>query len=111
MRPAAVKLLRRELAEHLTESQVNAMNLRVQREVQATAQLTSPHTVAVYDYEQTTDDVLYYAIKLLNGLDTETLVRRHGPQPAERVVYLLRQACESLAETHHRHLMHRDIKP
>jgi hypothetical protein len=111
VRPAAVKLMRRELAGHLTESQVNAMNLRFQREVQATAQLTSPHTVAVYDYGQTTDGVLYYAMELLNGLDAETLVRRHGPQPAERVVHLLRQACESLAEAHHRHLVHRDIKP
>jgi len=111
VRPAAVKLLRRELAGHLTDSQVNAMNVRFQREVQATAQLTSPHTVAVYDYGQTTDGVLYYAMELLNGLDAETLVKRHGPQPAERVVYLLRQACESLAEAHHRHLVHRDIKP
>ncbi|MGH2900483.1 MAG: serine/threonine-protein kinase, partial [Solirubrobacteraceae bacterium] len=111
VRPAAVKLLRREVADHLSQSQVNAMNLRFQREVQATAQLTSPHTVAVYDYGQTTDGVLYYAMELLNGLDAETLVRRHGPQPAERVVRLMRQACESLAEAHHRHLVHRDIKP
>ena len=111
VRPAAVKLLRRELAAHLTDSQVNAMHLRFQREVQATAQLTSPHTVAVYDYGQTPDGLLYYAMELLNGLDAETLVRRHGPQPAERVIYLLRQACASLAEAHHRHLVHRDIKP
>jgi serine/threonine-protein kinase len=111
VRPAAVKLLRRELTSHLSESQVNAMNLRFQREVQATAQLTSPHTVAVYDFGQTTDGILYYVMELLNGLDAETLVRDHGPQPAERVVYLMRQACESLAEAHHRKLVHRDIKP
>src|SRR6185312_2323635 len=58
VRPAAVKLLRRELTAHLSESQVGAMNLRFQREVQATAQLTSPHTVAVYDFGQTTDGFL-----------------------------------------------------
>jgi serine/threonine protein kinase len=111
VRPAAVKLLRRELTAHLSESQVAAMNLRFQREVQATAQLTSPHTVAVYDFGQTTDGVLYYVMELLNGLDAETLVREHGPQPAERVVYLLQQACASLTEAHHRNLVHRDIKP
>ncbi|HLL24218.1 MAG TPA: serine/threonine-protein kinase, partial [Kofleriaceae bacterium] len=32
-------------------------------------------------------------------------------QPAERVIYLLRQACDSLAEAHRRNLIHRDIKP
>jgi serine/threonine-protein kinase len=36
---------------------------------------------------------------------------RFGPQPAERVIMLLRQACRSLAEAHERGLVHRDIKP
>jgi serine/threonine-protein kinase len=34
-----------------------------------------------------------------------------GPQPPERVAYLLRQACESLEEAHQRGLIHRDVKP
>jgi serine/threonine-protein kinase len=50
-------------------------------------------------------------MELLNGLDLETLVRRHGALPAERVVYLLCQACQSLAEAEAHALVHRDIKP
>lgn len=108
IRPAAVKVMRRELA---SGSDVDAMNVRFQREVQATAMLTSPHTVAVYDFGHTTDGSLYYAMELLDGLDAERLVEAHGPQPAARVIHIIRQACESLAEAHERGLVHRDIKP
>jgi serine/threonine-protein kinase len=111
IRPAAVKLLRHELASLLGPHELEAMNLRFHREVQATALLTSPHTVAIYDFGQTGDGTLYYVMELLNGLDAESLVRKHGPQPAERVAHVMRQACDSLAEAHARDLVHRDIKP
>jgi eukaryotic-like serine/threonine-protein kinase len=48
---------------------------------------------------------------LLNGIDLESLVSRYGPQPASRVVHVLRQACASLAEAHAAGMVHRDIKP
>jgi eukaryotic-like serine/threonine-protein kinase len=111
VRPAAVKLLRRELTGRLSAAEREALNIRFQREVQATAMLSSPHTVAVFDFGHTHDGSLYYVMELLHGLDIETLVAKHGPQPAERVIYLLRQACDSLAEAHQRKLIHRDIKP
>jgi eukaryotic-like serine/threonine-protein kinase len=38
-------------------------------------------------------------------------VREFGPLPADRVSYLLRQVCHSLADAHARGLVHRDIKP
>jgi eukaryotic-like serine/threonine-protein kinase len=44
-------------------------------------------------------------------LDLHRIVSTFGPQPAERVVWLLRQACRSLAEAHGHGLVHRDIKP
>jgi len=36
-------------------------------------------------------------MELLNGFDLGTMVERFGPLPPERAVYLLRQACDSLA--------------
>lgn len=111
IRPAAVKLLRRDLTAMLPSSEREALNIRFQREVQATAMLSSPHTVAIFDFGHTNDGTLYYVMELLHGLDLESLVEKHGPVPAERVIYLLSQACDSLAEAHRRNLIHRDVKP
>jgi serine/threonine protein kinase len=84
---------------------------RFEREAQVTAALRSPHTVQLYDFGVNDTGSFYYVMEFLNGLDLHHIVTRFGPQPAERVVMLLRQACRSLAEAHERGLVHRDIKP
>jgi eukaryotic-like serine/threonine-protein kinase len=111
VRPAAIKLLKQDLSQGGLAESKPTMRRRFEAEVQATTLLTSPHTIAVYDYGTSDDGTLYYVMELLAGLDMETLIKKFGPQPAERVIYFLRQACESLAEAHHRGLIHRDIKP
>ena len=76
-----------------------------------TASLRSPHTVQLYDFGVTDSGNFYYVMELLEGLDLHSMVKRFGPQPTERVIMLLRQACRSLAEAHEHGLVHRDIKP
>jgi serine/threonine-protein kinase len=108
-RPAAIKLIR-ATADSGAQPPADAVS-RFEREANVTASLSSPHTVQLFDFGVADDGTFYYVMELLNGLDLETLVRRHGPLPPERVIYLLRQACQSLAEAESRGLVHRDIKP
>jgi serine/threonine-protein kinase len=109
-RPAAIKLIRPLLAgEGGPVSE--AARRRFEREAQVIARLRSPHTVTLFDFGIAEDGAFYYVMELLDGLDADTLVRRSGPVPAERAVYLLRQVCHSLSEAESYGLVHRDIKP
>jgi len=75
------------------------------------ARLRSPHTVELFDFGMADDGAFYYVMELLDGLDADSLLRRFGPIPAERAIYLLRQVCHSLSEAQSCGLVHRDIKP
>ena len=111
-REAAIKLIRPEALGGGTNS--DGANVAIRRftlEAEAAANLRSPHTVEVYDFGVTDDNTLYYVMEMLEGMDLETLVTKHGALPAGRVIYLMRQACESLEEAHAKGLVHRDIKP
>ncbi len=103
-RPTAVKLMNAEFAR---SEQARA---RFEQEVQAVSSLTHPNTVEVYDYGQTPDGTLFYAMEYLTGLPLDILVQASGPLPAARVIHILRQVCGSLAEAHEQGLIHRDIK-
>jgi len=104
-RPCAIKLIRPERA-----GDPNALR-RFEREVRSTAMLSHWNTIEIYDYGRTEDGTFYYVMEHLMGLTFAELVERHGPLPPGRAVYLLRQACDSLAEAHAAGLVHRDLKP
>lgn len=106
-RPAAVKLLR---PDRLV-ADVAAAQRRFEREAQATATLTSPHTVQLYDFGVAEDGRWYYAMELLDGVDLRRHVLEQGPLSAERALRLLAQVCASLHEAHEIGLVHGDIKP
>jgi serine/threonine protein kinase len=67
--------------------------------------------VAIYDYGRTPENVFYYAMEYLDGIDLEGLVQQYGPQPQGRVKHLIRQVVSALAEAHALGIIHRDVKP
>ena len=110
-RPAAIKLIRPLLDGDVRSGVSKDAQRRFEREAQVIARLRSPHTVDLFDFGVAADGSFYYVMELLEGLDAETLVRRNGPIPAARAIYLLRQVCHSLSEAESCGLVHRDIKP
>lgn len=104
-RPCAVKLIR---PEHAGDAEVLQ---RFEREVQATAALTHPNTVAIYDYGIADDGTFYYVMEFLPGKTLEEIVGLDGPLAPARAVHLLRQVASALHEAHTAGLTHRDIKP
>jgi serine/threonine-protein kinase len=110
-RDAAIKIIRPDLMMRNSARQAEMIRRRFEREARATSSLQCPHTIYIFDFGVTNDGSFYYVMELLNGISLQTLVERFGPQPAGRVVHILRQTCLSLEEAHRRSLVHRDIKP
>lgn len=110
-RPAAIKLIKPEILGAPGQNGAAAIVQRFRREAEAASFLQSPHTIRLYDFGETRAGTFYFVMELLDGLDLETLVRRHGPLPPGRVIHVLRQLCHSLGEAHDRGLIHRDVKP
>jgi serine/threonine-protein kinase len=108
-RQAAIKLIKPDLSDE--GSHRDRALQRFEREAQATADLKSAHTIELYDFGVSAEGEFYYVMELLDGINLEVAVERYGPMPPDRVVFLLRQMCDSLEEAHAAGLIHRDIKP
>jgi len=92
-RPAAIKLMRPALRGAGPADPSGDPVRRFEREAQVIASLRSPHTVDLFDFGVNDDGSFYYVMELLDGLDTDKLIRRFGPVPAARAIHLLRQIC------------------
>ncbi len=109
-RPVALKIIKADRLDVAPARAASALR-RFEQEARATAYLRSAHTVELYDFGRTDAGDFFYVMELLDGMDLKVLVERDGPQPAWRVVRILRQVCLSLAEAHSAGLIHRDVKP
>lgn len=104
-RPCAIKVIKPQQASD------PKMLERFEREVRSTAKLTHWNTVAIYDYGRAEDGTFFYVMEYLPGLNLSQVVKMFGPLPPGRVVHLLVQICDALAEAHHHGMVHRDLKP
>jgi eukaryotic-like serine/threonine-protein kinase len=84
---------------------------RFKREALAAARLSSePGAVTIYDVGEWQGRP-FIVMEHLSGGSLEDLLRREGPQPADRVLGWLEQAGAALDAAHRHGIVHRDVKP
>jgi serine/threonine-protein kinase len=103
-RPAALKILRDDRPSGTTVA-------RFKREARMASRLGHPNSIQIFDYGETPDGRLYYAMEYVEGLNLAQLITVEGALPVGRAVYLLRQIAGALEEAHALGLLHRDLKP
>src|SRR5262249_1784919 len=79
-------------------------------EMKALGALDHPNIVEAHDAGEQSG-VVYLAMKLIDGVDLERLVKQRGPLPIAEACELIRQAALGLHYLHQRGLAHRDVKP
>src|SRR5262249_30614520 len=80
-------------------------------EAKACSKLQHPNTVRLFDFRQTREGLLFMAMEFLDGQSIRTAIDRYGRFQPVRVLRIISQCCQSLAEAHNLGIIHRDIKP
>jgi ABC-type transport system substrate-binding protein len=83
---------------------------RLLSESKVAASLDHPHVVPIVDFGES-GDVLWLAMRYVEGPDLRALLRAEGRLEPERALDLLAQAAGALDAAHERGLVHRDVKP
>jgi serine/threonine-protein kinase len=84
---------------------------RFKREAQASSQLRAPHTVQVYDFDQTPEGIMYLAMEMLQGRSLHSILKEEQRVDAIRMAKIMDGIADSLGEAHAQGIVHRDIKP
>ena len=79
------------------------------QEAKASARLTHPQIITVYDFGEE-DDLAYMAMEFLKGTELRTRMAKGAIGVAE-AVHIAEQVAEGLGYAHEHGVVHRDIKP
>ena len=83
---------------------------RMKREARIAGRLQEPHVVPIHDYGEV-DGQLFLEMRLVEGVDLDTLLKRFGPLTPPRAVAIISQIASALDAAHAAGVMHRDVKP
>jgi GAF domain-containing protein len=84
---------------------------RFEREAQASARLTHPNIITVFDYGAAGADGAYLVMELVEGRTLRHELKRRGHLPPAVAAMWFGQLCEGVAAAHQRAVIHRDLKP
>ncbi|MEM9491123.1 MAG: serine/threonine-protein kinase, partial [Myxococcota bacterium] len=104
-RPAVVKVLKRELADHPEIAQ------RFRHEAHLASSIRHPGIVDVFDVGQLDNSNLYILMEYLEGETLKRRLRKQGKLPETTAVSFVQQAARALAAAHNCGIVHRDLKP
>ncbi len=102
-REVAIKRLRPELT---SREQVVA---RFRTEAQTLARLNHPNVATLYSFENDGES-LFMVMEYVEGETLAQIMRRSGPIPLQRSLFLFFQALRGIGTAHDRGIVHRDIK-
>lgn len=103
-RPAALKILSRDLAED------SEFVERFLKEARSAARLNHPNVVQVYNAGRE-GNLFYLSMEFMQGGSLQGVLDREGRLPPARVVPLILGAAEALVWAEQNNIVHRDIKP
>lgn len=83
---------------------------RFQREAEILNQLRHPNIVGFHE-AGAVGNAPYIVMEFVDGVDADTILKKHGPLPVPTAVKYVCQLLEALEYAHSRRLVHRDIKP
>lgn len=83
---------------------------RFQQEAKAIASLNHPNVVRAHDIDNQ-GDTHYIVMEYVDGDDLQTIVKKNGPMPFDKVAEYIAQSAHGLQHAHDVGLIHRDVKP
>ncbi|HYN86419.1 MAG TPA: serine/threonine-protein kinase, partial [Pyrinomonadaceae bacterium] len=104
-RPVAVKVLSARLVTD------EAAKERFRREARAAGRLQHTNAVAVTDFGETKDGLVYIVMELLEGTPLRSVLAREAPLDPARAVSIMLQISAAVSAAHEAGIIHRDLKP
>ncbi|BDB42953.1 hypothetical protein IWGMT90018_33990 [Mycobacterium kiyosense] len=93
-----------------TYSQNPVFRERLFREARTAGRLREPHVLPIHSCGEI-DGQVYLDMRLVRGVDLDTLLQREGPLDPARAVAIVEQVAGALDAAHAESVIHRDVKP